>query len=262
MVGCKAGHFHWQGRESWGIICILVYSFQIPSPDRLMKKLLLLLTLAATLSLGRAQTFTVSPGNSVTHAMTPDRAVELYIHFENITGQPITFRWAEDSVSFPSQWLVQICDNAQCHEVPHPVDTMSAVMPADSGFLKLSVVPNNVPGTLHVCYEVRDLASGFSTDVCFAVDASGTAVESSALKARIVVSPSPANDQLHMYARHGNLEKGWARLYSLTGDVVLQQEVLPLQRMDLNVKELEAGIYLLRYTGKSGTMTQKVVVTH
>jgi hypothetical protein len=238
-----------------------MYSLQVHTHTS-MKKFLLLLALVAIFSLGKAQTFNTIPGNSITHTMDPDRAEELYIHFENISGQSITLRWEEDTLSYPGGWLVQVCDNVGCFNLPHAEDTMNPVVPGDSGFLKLSVIPNGFPGTLTVCYNVTDLGSGFSTQVCYAVDATGTAVESPELKTRITTSPSPANDVLRLFARQGNLEKGWVQLYSLAGDVVLKQEVLPLQRVDLNVKELEAGIYLMRYTSKSGTLTQKVVITH
>jgi hypothetical protein len=225
-----------------------------------MKKLFFLGLLIGLLVLGRAQTFTTLPSNTVSAVLDPTRAGEYHFYFENVASSSITLRWDQVTATFPNNWIVQLCDNGECHNVPHLGDTMVTFVQGDSSFLKLTVIANNTPGIGTFCYHVWDTVSGDASDICFNIDATGTAVEPVMLRDRVLVTPTPATDVVRLVAKTGLLERGVVKVYDLAGEVVLSQEVIATRRNELNIKGLEDGIYLLRYETKSGSLTQKVVV--
>jgi hypothetical protein len=170
--------------------------------------------------------------------------------------------WEETNLSYPSGWIMTICDNAACYNVPHARDTMLAVTAGDSGFLKVTVIPQEILGTGTVSYHVYDLNSPTSqADVTFNFNVlTGTVdVQYGNLFA---VSPSPATAVLNLRALRGQLDRGTVQLYSLDGRVVLSTDVATASSAQIDVADLESGIYLLRYTSKAGSMTKKVVVAH
>ena len=228
-----------------------------------MKNFLLLLCLPLLLlTLGHAQSFYVFPNDSVVDNIDPNRAVEQDIRFVNSGQQASTLRWTVTTQTYPQGWWVTLCDNAECHSLPWPGDTMRTLQPGDTSFLHLTVVPNNIAGSLLVIVNVWDsLNPSINADVTFIVNATATAVSPALLRNQISIFPSPASDLLHLRARTGALERGTAKLYDLKGRLVLSQAIGTVQDAALHIRTVEAGIYLLRYESKSGTLTEKVMIT-
>jgi Secretion system C-terminal sorting domain len=223
---------------------------------------LCLLLLVATSAL--AQTFSVVPNDSMESTIAVNRVADQYIYFENNSSGPIVYQWTITTQTFDSQWIVQMCDNKVCRNLPFAGTNMAPVMPGDSGFLHLIAIPNNVPGDLLVIVSVSDsLHPSDAVDVTFIVHAgTSTAIDPVKLREQLTISPNPATDHLQLRARSGNLQKGNAKLYDLRGRIVLTQPIAAQQSTSLDLKALEPGIYLLRYETKMGTVTEKVVITH
>jgi hypothetical protein len=229
-----------------------------------MKKIYLLALLMGILAIGQAQTFTVTPSLVVNTDVDVNHAADVYIHFNNNMQMPIYLIWEQTADNYPSQWFMTVCDNASCFNLPHAVDSMAAVSVNDSGYLKVSCIPNGTVGTGVVSFRVYDMNSPTSSaNVTFNFNAtSTTAVSADQLASRFAVSPSPAADVLHLSARGGLLDKGTVALFDLSGQRVLSQDVSAVQNTDLSIAGLAPGIYMLRYESKAGTMNQKVVVAH
>lgn len=229
----------------------------------MMKNIFLALLFAfLTSATSLAQTFTVYPNDSMETQIDVSRSADQWIYFINTSNGPITYDWTVTTQTFPSQWIVQLCDNKVCRNLPFAGTRMAAVLPGDSGYLHLTTVPQNIAGDLRVIVHVFDsLQPSQSVDVTFLVHAGTTAAAQPQLREQLSLSPNPAIDVLHLRARSGALPKGTVRLYDLRGHVVATQAVSAQAAAHIDIKALEAGIYLLRYETAQGTVTEKVVVT-
>jgi Secretion system C-terminal sorting domain len=228
-----------------------------------MKKLYAILAFAMLLTATAfAQTFSTIPNDSVFSQIGIDRAADQFIYFVNTSNDPIYLKWQVTTQTFPSQWIVQICDNRVCRNMPFAGTTMAPVMPGDSGYLKLTTAPNNtVPGDLLVQVNVFDsLAPNIVVPTTFQVRVAPTATVDKQLRAQLSISPNPTSDYIHLRARTGTLTKGHAKLYDLSGRIVLTQPIGSVQAAELDLRALETGIYMLRYETKLGTVTEKVMV--
>jgi hypothetical protein len=234
-----------------------------------MKKIYLLVCLLGFFGFLSAQTFTTTPSTSVSGSVDVNHSLDLYIHFPiagNAQGSR-QLRWKETSFQFPpnavSAWLVTICDDTFCYNSPDPMAHMMAPNVAgQEGFLKMNATPLSPTGagmaTYHV-WDVNDSAASNST-VTFTFNVNGLAVSVLQSGKLVSVSPSPANDVLHLTAKNGLFDRGIVQIFDLQGKLALQESIGGVQNVDLDVRDLEVGIYLLRYTSKNDVMTQKVVI--
>ena len=230
----------------------------------MMKKLVLFMLLLGLFSISDAQTFTVYPSNVVNTTLDARGSANVYIHFPNISSQPITFVWEVTNSSYPSQWLMQVCDNFLCYTLPHPIDTMTPVPPGDSGFLKMICIPMEVTGNSTISFHVYDMNNPSSeANVTYNFEVtSAVGISSMANEEEVSFSPSPANEEIVLNSSNGYLERGRLKVYDLRGQLHLDCPVNSVQSMTLDVQPLLSGIYLLRYEYKSGSVTKKVVVSH
>jgi hypothetical protein len=229
-----------------------------------MKKVCLLLCLYASLvTMAVAQSFIVTPNDSVTTSILPSRVAQDYMHFVNTTNQTISLGWQVTTQNFPSQWYVQLCGDPVCRNLPFAgVSYSSNIGPGDTSFLKLLTDPVGIPGALLVVVHVWDsIDPSNSMDVTYIVNVGTTAASPASLKSKMSISPIPASDAIHLQAHSGLLEKGTARLYDLKGALLLTQPIGNVGASSIDVRDIEPGIYLLRYAAKSGTLTEKVVIT-
>jgi hypothetical protein len=222
---------------------------------------------AILLSLGifaSAQSFTVRPSTVKDTTVDARGSVDSYIYFDNAFQSPLTLTWEETNVSYPSGWLMTVCDNFLCYTIPHAFDTMSTVGSGEYGFLKITCTPLEVLGSGTVSYHVWDANNPlYTTNVTFNFNVTGgTSVTVTQPTELFTVTPVPAHDVLHLSARNGQLEKGTVKLFDLKGQLILDQTVNAVSSTDLDVHSLAPGMYMLRYESKAGVMNQKVVVTH
>lgn len=227
-----------------------------------MKKALsILLLLSAIATTGAAQTLALLDNDSIVSNIEPSRTADQIISFHNPGSQPLYLQWSVTTQTFPIDWIVTLCDEGVCHDLPYGNVVRRTLMPGDTNFLHLVAIPNNVPGSLLVVAHLADsLDPGFSQDLIFIVNAQANAVGDprSALPARVGMSPSQG--LVLLQAAKGMLERGSVRLYDLGGKVVLDQAVAATAVQPLDVSRLENGIYLLDYATKSGHLRQKVVL--
>lgn len=212
--------------------------------------------------IGNAQSFTVTPGTTANTTVSVDSSVDVYINFNNVFQQPITLIWEETNRSYPSQWIMTICDNALCYSIPHLRDTMNPINVGAHGYLKVTCTPAGTPGTGVVAYHVWDMGNPlYQADVTYNFNGL-TAVTPSQPSDLYTVTPVPANNFVELAAKYGPLIKGNARVYDLQGKLLIEQPVNAVQSTRVDVSGLLDGIYMLRYESKAGLLTKKIVVTH
>lgn len=224
----------------------------------LLSILVLLLSLPAT-----AQLMTVFPNDSMVDNIDVTRTADQVIYFKNTTSQSITVGWIPTEQTIPSGWIVSLCDDHACHDLPHFGDSTLTMAPGDTNFLHLVALPQGFTGSMVVKVHISNNDNPQeANDLTFIVNAEVNAVGDPQLKDQITISPSPANDMLYLRARKGNLEKGTLALYDLQGKVLLSKTIATGQASAIDVHSLEQGIYIVRYVCKSGQFTEKVMVTH
>lgn len=229
-----------------------------------MRKIYLFTVLMGFFALCQAQTFHVTPANTVNTTVDINHSVEVYIHFTNNFQTGIDLVWETTNSVYPSNWFMSVCDNKSCYTLPHLRDSMATVSAQDSGFLKVQCVPNGTVGSGTLTFHVYDMNSPVSSaNVTFNFEATEVvAVTNAQLEEQFTISPNPANDFVRLSARGSQLDKGKIALMDLRGQIVSTQEVNAVQSADVRVADLAPGIYMLRYESKNGTMTKKVVVAH
>lgn len=228
-----------------------------------MRRIYLFAILMGLAAWVQAQSFSVRPSTTKDTTVAIDHSVDVYIYFDNEFQQPLTLAWEETAHNFPQDWLMTICDNFACYNIPHGLDTMASVSQGGYGFLKVTCTPLVVGGFGTVSYHVYDANNPlYTTNVTFNFNAVTSAVSNALLSERFTVSPVPAHDALHLTARNGLLDKGTLRLYDLKGQQMRSQSVSAVQSASMDVQALSPGMYMLRYETNAGTLTQKVVVTH
>ncbi len=229
-----------------------------------MKVVYFLTLMLALFVVGKAQTFTVYPSLVVNTTLDARNTANVYIHFPNSTAQPITLAWEVTNSNYPQGWLMQVCDNNLCYNLPHPLETMNPVVQGDSGFLKMICFPLEIAGTGTITFHVYDVNSPTSSvNVTYNFEATSTVgFTTGPTEENVNIFPNPAQDYLNIRSLNGQLEKGSVKLYDLKGQLLLDQPVKAGQGNSIDVQTITPGMYLLRYESKSGILTKKVVISH
>lgn len=227
-----------------------------------MRTVYILTLILGLFVISKAQTFSVYPADTVSTTLDSRATANVYIHFPNLTGQPITLAWEVTNSAYPSGWLMQVCDNNLCYNLPHPLETMNPVVQGDSGFLKMICFPLEIPGTGTITFHVYDVNSPTSSvNVTYNFNATSVVgVGATTIKENISFAPNPAQSHISLRARGGLLETGTVKLFDMTGALVLQQSINAVQATEVDIQAIRPGIYLLQYESKSGNMTKRIVI--
>ncbi|GAB1404307.1 hypothetical protein MASR1M74_14860 [Lentimicrobium sp.] len=109
------------------------------------------------------------------------------------------------------------------------------------------------------CYTVtavyEDCESPMSEEVCILITDVPVLTQ-----AQVSVYPNPANSVVNIDLT-SNISQ--VMVYNYVGQVVFEQTITKAQTIQLNVRNYEAGAYLVKFITNSGeTFTKKVVVTN
>ena len=224
-----------------------------------MKQILLLLTLLIVFSLGNAQTFTVSPSNSISIAATNGMESHGYIYFKNDRSADITLVWELETTNMQdTNWHVQICDNNICYNGLQQGATMAPINPAKQAFLKLIVTPTftqTMSGS--IAYKVWiENEPATAVIVTYTVNTT-VGIGAKSLETSITVYPNPVSSELNLRAVNGSLERGTVQVYDMAGHLLRSQQVKGVETVSLNVADLPNATYLMRYITKAGIVTKR-----
>jgi hypothetical protein len=225
-----------------------------------MRASLFLTLLLVFLCTVRAQTFETVPSDSVYTTLHPNASAELTIYWRNSSAQSISLSYQEISVSYPAGWIVQICDVNACFPMPHPQGSTWPFASGDSSFLKISVIPNGIPGSALFCYEVTDPVDGYSSTVCMAFDATLTSTMELDMEKEVKIFPNPADATLCIAAGGQNLKAGRVELLKADGTVASRWSVHHASFQEWDVSTLAAGCYRLIYSTPTGRISRNVLI--
>lgn len=219
-----------------------------------MKKYILALSiLFAVASTAQAQ-FTLQPYDE-TDVQGSSGEFELITHsyVKNTGSAKKTFVWKMYRKNFPSSWEAAICDINLCYDisVSRAVFELNA---GDSGNLDVHLYPNQMGGgglvTVEV-FEEGDSANGKTQDYDFNAWTLGV---NGARKGNFEIYPNPATNKLNITL---DTDKAVTiEIYNVLGQ--LKKTVIHnggTKTIELN--DLSAGIYFLRYTNEQGKVISK-----
>jgi hypothetical protein len=111
-------------------------------------------------------------------------------------------------------------------------------------------------------YETTDSLKAVETFNITLVRGPGVSINKIDFKNNINVYPNPAQTELFINSNNitGNMD---VKLYSITGQLLIEQHMETSMTNNINVSNLQDGIYMLSITGIDGkNATIKVVITH
>jgi len=79
------------------------------------------------------------------------------------------------------------------------------------------------------------------------------------LNSGISISPQPASDFINMKIG-ADLEISSLEILNLSGQVLMEQEVMNYENLRISVKDLESGLYFVKIQSNSGSLVKKVAI--
>jgi hypothetical protein len=226
------------------------------------RPLLFPLTLVSLLSLcsaaGSAQTYTLSPGDTLTLDCLLEDYQDLVFTQDNISAGTIQLKWEKISASVPAGWDMKICDNKLCYNGLEQSEEMLPVGPGGKGILALKVNPRINPGTAVVRYAVWDMAVPslrdtltwivrvVPTGVKDAEETSFSAYYSQAGSAIIMQSPG---SEVYSFM-----------VSDMSGRVLVTGQDQGVHRVEMG--NFSEGIYSIRYNVNNSFGVSRIVIRH
>lgn len=219
-----------------------------------MKRILLSVFVLLAFVSSQAQ-FTFNPGSKGTKVSGSAAEFELvgYSFVKNTGTTTKTFVWKMATPALPSQWSSAICDKNLCHDVGVIRGTFE-LAPGDSGNIDIHTYPKSTGGSGQVdvqIFEEGDSANSKYQSFDFSAWALSTR---NPAKASIEVYPNPATNKLNITL---DIDKSVSiDVYNVLGQLK-KTHIHTGGTSTMDLTDLAAGIYFLRYTDDNGKVVSK-----
>lgn len=104
-----------------------------------------------------AQSYILSPGDSVVKTGQLEDNQTLMIEQRNVSSDTIRLQWELAFESVPTKWEASVCDNSFCYTSLVAGGVMTPVAPGGAGKLLIRLTPHVTTGTAIVRYSVWDV---------------------------------------------------------------------------------------------------------
>lgn len=222
-----------------------------------MKQLYLpVVILILGLSVSKAQHFTFFPDRIHEESVSAFEYSHHTIYMENLTGGELILGWERLSMDVPSAWQTDLCDYVSCYMGIPESGTMSAVSDTTKGYLRISLNPNDTPGTGTVVFKVFDNKHPEVADTCTFIlhAAATTGINLADSPNTLSIHPNPAVDEITV---HSNSQTETIKIYDLQGRLMKEQRTAGQQSTKISLRNLQRGVYLVTTTGKRKVSKRK-----
>jgi hypothetical protein len=196
------------------------------------------------------QTFFPTTGPLRQEEVALDQANEVYIYFDNPSGDSLRLKWRRLETSFADGWDVDLCDYGICY-IDIPVNgTMNWAYDSIQPYLKLIVQPGSVPGAGWAWFRVLESGNDANyVDVYFSLHTPGvTASTEPGRTLAVHAYPNPVAETLFLEnTRDVPVPVG---LFGPDGRLLWRQVLSARSDQSLPVSHLPSGPYFLQ-TGSS-----------
>lgn len=221
-----------------------------------MKNFFLATLLIAQVYTASAQTYTNTPGDTLSLIGAMEDLHELMIRQENISVDTIQLQWKKVSANVPSSWDAATCDNYLCYTSLQDSGAMNRVGPGSFGFLLLKITPHVNYGTAIVRYAVWDAANPTVKDTLTYILAVNDpqAINTIQNQSSFHIFPNPASDFINIRSEN-NFQ------FSITD--ISGREILnsgkETNNITVSTSGWSAGFYLVKALSGNFSTTQKLI---
>ncbi len=223
---------------------------------------LLILSFCLLTLVGKAQTFSVEPNQTLYLNNVPmDELSTHYIYQFNIMNDDIQMAWERVYVDVPVGWENYLCDIGACYvNIPEGATVNGLVAPGSNGFIGLNLVPNS-EGMGEVQINVWDVAFPEYKVLCTFYFSSGVVSVLDVNETEVLMYPNPASDVLNLkFQSIEQLKFTNFTMLDFTGRVVINENIRTGSHVSFNVSELSAGIYVALFRNINGISIEKKIV--
>lgn len=212
-----------------------------------MKRLIFFITISISSYIAEAQTFAISPNDTIESTINADTFVSDFIYIENTSGDSLelSFEILNNSIS-TNGWGTTLCTNLGCFPNIPLSGSLGKIADGAKGFFNLHVGFYDMAGTGEVRIKVYESGNNSNTDTItflyHAVPTTGIA-ENNAYP-DLGVYPNPASDFIYMYETE-KFNDASLKVWSLDGKVVWQENRMNIADKGIDVSSCPNGIYFL-----------------
>jgi len=199
---------------------------------------------------GMAQTFQAVPAPLLESEVAFNQANECIIHFDHPAGTPLQLRWRRLEMSLPNGWDADLCDYGLCYNGVPPNGTMNPITGVTQAYLKLIVLPDNVPGVGWFWFRAYEMGNDSNfVDVYFSLHTPGTVGTALPVwtSTDVHISPNPAREVV--FLENNTHQSIPVRLWSAAGTMQWAGELPPRQKLPVQVGDWPRGLYFLQEPG-------------
>lgn len=221
-------------------------------------KILLLVVVAviAATAISFAQSYTLSPNDTVVVNGVFEDLQTLSILQVNTTSDTLYLKWEKVSESVPPNWDVSICDNSICNTSLVDSGTMNPVYPGDYGLLLIHCTPHLNYGTATIRYAVWEVTNPSSKDtLTFIINANPTGIET--INA---IEPSLWFTQNKIHLKNNSENFSSLCLVNLNGKEIFKTTINNKTEFDLPPFPL--SLYIIQLRGKGKQFQQKIFLNN
>ncbi len=145
--------------------------------ERKLLKAVMTAILIPVMTAAFAQSYTLTPNDTVTAYGILDDLQTISIQQQNTSGDTLWLQWEKVSAVIPSGWDASVCDYSWCYTTLEDTGTMDPVLPTEYGLILIHCTPHISPGTAIIRYAVWDVQSPAQRDtLTFIVDVAATGI--------------------------------------------------------------------------------------
>jgi hypothetical protein len=181
------------------------------------------------------------------------------IHIESLTSDTLFLGYERLSMSLPTGWVANLCDNANCYGDVREAGNMAPFKAPAEAFIKITVAPQGLAGTAVIQYAVWNLKAPTQRDTLtlnIVVNWGAGVQEQVANAARVYPNPATGFVQVFNPAQ----EPVQAVLRTIDGKQLGQAvTVAPSQEMKFPMQHLPSGVYLVALHSETYNTVIRVV---
>ena len=135
---------------------------------------------------------------------------------------------------------------------------ISASLPATATWTYNEVNLPNTNTTYYIAFKCTSIGNDdAAVDMVKVTNTIQTNVKNNTIKSKLVISPNPSNGQFLITSK----EIKTVEIIDITGKVIKNYQGLQnLEGIDVNLKNIQKGIYFAKITTLTGTQTKKIIV--
>jgi Secretion system C-terminal sorting domain len=227
-----------------------------------LKQLIVVAVTFAATTVSFAQTFSITPNDTIQLVGVLDDLQTLSIQQPNISSGNITLQWEKVSETVPLLWEASVCDNSICNTSLVNSGTMNPILPTEYGLLLVHITPHVNYGTAIVRYAVWDSTNVLLKDtLTYILSVNATAgIEEMVSQNNFNVYNNPAADNICISS---TTPTPFQFLISDNAGKVLSKGVSRTNTIFVSTQYFANGVYHISlFNENKNSQTKKIIVLH